>query len=60
MPQSSRRWLKDRATPGRHWRSGLPGGVYWPLAHAEHVAVGVLEPRTPSRTDLMRSGSRAT
>ena len=30
----------------------LPGGGYWPLAHAEHVAVGVLEPRTASRTDL--------
>jgi len=30
----------------------LPGGGYWPLPHAEHVAVGVLEPRTASRTDL--------
>src|SRR5450759_2756662 len=30
----------------------LPGGGYRPLAHAEHVAVGVLEPRTASRTDL--------
>ena len=31
---------------------GLPGGGYRPLANAEHVAVGVLEPGTASRTDL--------
>src|SRR5664279_917917 len=27
-------------------------GGHRPLAHAEHVTVGVLEPGTPSRTDL--------
>ena len=42
---SANRLARDLCAPT------LPGR-YWPLAHAEHVAVGVLEPRTASRTDL--------
>ena len=33
-------------------RQPLPGSWYRPLANAEHVTVGVLEPGTARRTDL--------